>query len=678
MSHQKKPVTPADLCKIISLEDPRLSPDGRWLAYVQVTVDQFENTYKRNIFLIPPSGGQPIQLTRSGKDTTPRWSPDGKTLAFVSSREEKPQIYLLPIAEPGGEARPLTSMPNGANNPAWSPDGTHIAFLAGMNADLRAKEDSAIEDPRPADKLEGKYRKERREYDETRRFDPRIIERIPYRTGTSFLTDHFQQIYVMPTAEGLENEAARPRRLTDANADYGPPQWMPDGKSLLTFRIGDPAGDDPWRWSNLYRIALTDGTHQQLTDESFTSFAPLSSPDGRWIAFGRAPREQISERINRLTILPAAGVEARDLTLELDRNIGDFRWLPDSSGLLFTASDHGSIELYRLALEDGTIEKIVAGNIHVESFDLHAAGVIAYSAATTHNPSELFHLPPASTSPTQITNVNDKWLESVAIQENHELRWQSPSGTEIQGWYLLPPDFEPGKKYPLIVNIHGGPHVMWGPAIKACWQEWQFQGYAAQGYVVFYCNPRGADGYGEAFQMALHGEWGDVAYQDIMAGVNALLEKGFVDEEKMAVTGGSYGGYMAAWIVGHTDRFKAACAQRGVYNLLGFPGTTDIPSFIPTEFGVESWESPTFLWERSPLAYAHHIKTPLLLIHSENDFRVPISEAEQMFSFVRRTGGTVKLIRFPREGHELTRSGEPEHRIANINYVIEWFDRYCK
>ncbi len=675
MTEPKQKITAEDLYRITHVEDPRISPDGRWIAYVQVTVDKLDNGYKRNIWLVPTSGGEPFQLTRSGKDTQPRWSPNGDTLAFVSSRDDKPQIYLLPIREPGGEARALTSMLNGANSPVWSPDGTRLAFLAGMNTAERAKEDLKEEDPKPIDKLDAKHRKERREQDETKRVDPRVIWRMPYRTGTSFISDHFAQIYVMPIAEGLEKEAARPVRLTNVDADYNTPKWTPDGKYILTARIGNPEDDEPWRWSNLYRINVADGSHEQLTDETYSSVDPTASPDGEWIAFVRFPREQLSERIARLAIMPAAGGEIRDLNLEFDRNFNEFKWIPDSSGLLINALNEGDIELYRISLATGEVEKEIGGTQYIEAFDVHAEAGIAFTSSTAFDPSELYWQASSVDKPVQMTQVNQKFLDSVIIQKQHEIRWKSPSGIEIQGWYLLPVDYEQGKTYPLALNIHGGPHVMWGPGMKSMWHEWQFD--AARGYVVFYCNPRGADGYGEGFQMALHGDWGNVAMDDIMAGVDTLLQKGFVDSKRMAVTGGSYGGYMTAWILGHSDRFVAGAALRGVYNLLGFSGVTDIPSFIPTEFGVELWDNPMFLWEHSPLAHAHKIKTPLLIMHSENDYRVPIAEGEQLFAYVRRSGGTVQLVRFPRDGHEMTRSGEPEHRLSSLTHIINWFDKYC-
>lgn len=676
MTEEKRNITAEDVYKFISVEDPRISPDGRWIAYVQVAADKMENGYKRNIWLASTSGGNLIQLTRSNKDTQPRWSPDGQWLAFTSARDEKPQIYVLRIGDPGGEARALTSMMNGANSPAWSPDGSQIAFLAGMNAAERVKEDSKEEETKPADKLEGKHRKERKELEETKRWDPRVVWRIPYRSGTSYLSDRFTQVYVMATAEGLEKEAAKPRRLTGADADHNAPQWTPDGEYILTGRMDNPEGDEPWRWSNLYRVRVADGTQEKITDDVFTCFGPLPSPDGQWIAFGRVPHDRLSERITRLSVMPAAGGETQDLTMGLNRNIGDYKWMPDSSGLLFTALDEGNIEIYRVLVGSGEVEKVISGVTQIEQFDINEEAGIAYTAGTPENPSELYWQDSSVDEAVQMTHVNEAFLNSIFIQEFHEMRWQSSTGEEIQGWYMLPTGYKEGETYPLVVNIHGGPHVMWGPGMKSMWQEWQF--HAARGYAVFFCNPRGADGYGEEFQLALHGKWGSVAMDDILTGMDLLLEKGFVDPKRLVITGGSYGGYMTAWIVGHSDRFVAAAAQRGVYNLLGFGGVTDIPSFVHNEFGVEPWEDPMFLWENSPLAYADKIKTPLLLIHSENDFRVPISEGEQLFAYVRRTGGTVRLVRFPRDGHEMTRSGEPEHRISSLTHIIDWFDQYAK
>jgi dipeptidyl aminopeptidase/acylaminoacyl peptidase len=316
------------------------------------------------------------------------------------------------------------------------------------------------------------------------------------------------------------------------------------------------------------------------------------------------------------------------------------------------------------------------GTRMMQGMSLSSYGSIVYVASMPQNPAELFFKKNDQSNAVQLTHFNQKFLDEIIVQETHEFIFQSPAGIGIQGWYVLPVGYEEGKKYPLALNIHGGPHVMWGAGMQSMWHEWQ--SHAARGYVVFFCNPRGSGGYGESFLNALHAAWGTVAMDDIMAGVDALTAKGFIDTERMAITGGSYGGYMTAWIISHTERFKAAVSARGVYNLISFYGTSDVPLLIDHEYDEQPWTNPNLLWEHSPVAYAHKIKTPLLILHSENDFRVPIEQGEQLFAFVRRSGGTVKMIRYPREGHELTRSGEPAHRLSHLTEQLAWFDKYCK
>jgi dipeptidyl aminopeptidase/acylaminoacyl peptidase len=676
LAEEKRPITVDDVYKIHHVEDPQVSPDGAWIAYVHMTLDKMENDYKRNIWLVSTTGGDPIQVTRSGKDSGPRWSPDGATLAFVSGRSDKPQIYLLPIGAPGGEPRALTSMENGASDMAWSPDGTQIAFLSGMNAEERVKEDSGEKEEPPADKLEGKHREERKKQIETERWDPRPVWRVPYRVGTSFVDDRYAQVYVMPVAEGLDDDDAKPRRLTDVDADHEPPEWTPDGKTILTSRTIDPLIDEPWSMQALYRINVASGQSTQLTDDAYESVAPLVSPDGQWIAYVRVPRKRLTESIGRLAVMPIDGGEVRDLNLELDREVFIHHWTADSRAIVFCAETFGDAEVYRVTLDDGEIETLVSGTMEIDALDVAPDGGLAYCGCTPLAPAELFWRASGASTAQQMTTYNQDFLDEIIVQETHEMRYHAPDGQELQGWYILPVGYEEGKTYPLAFNIHGGPHAMWGPSTGSMWHEWQL--HAANGYAVFYANPRGSGGYGEKFMSDLHAQWGELAFGDLMTGVDTFLEKGIADPDRMAVTGGSYGGYMTAWIVGHTNRFKAAVSQRGVYNLTSFYGTSDVPLLISMEYDVEPWENPELLWQHSPLAYAQNIKTPLLIIHSENDFRVPIAEAEQLFALVRRSGGTVRLLRYPRDGHELSRSGEPKHRVSRLTEMVAWFDQYCK
>jgi len=675
VSADKRPIAIDDIYRINSVEDPRVSPDGQWVAFVRVTIDRMENGYKRNIWLWPTVGGEPRQLTRSGKDFYPRWSPDGRSLALVSARDGKPQIYVLPVEAPGGEARAVTSMPNGAISPAWSPDGTQIAFLASLNAEEREKEARGEKPEPPSDKLEGKHRKERQEEDEKKRLDPYPVLRIPFRAGTAFLGDRYTQVYVINAAEAGKPEDNLPRRLTDIDANHEPPAWSPDGQFIYTSRQVDISKDEPFRDNSLFRIRLSDGVSEQITDDQYVCYGVQPSPDGQWLAYIRFPRHErsVTEHINRLAIQTASGGEARDLNVELDESALDYFWMADSSAIVFNTNTRGDCPIRRVSPQGGAVETLSHGRFKSVSVTVGPRGEAAYTASTPSQPIELYTMS-AGGEAQQVTHFNKEWLESIIIQNVHELKWTSPDGNEVQGWYLLPVSYEEGRKYPLVVNIHGGPHVMWGPSEASMFHEWQT--HAAQGYVVFFCNPRGSDGYGEAFIQALHAAWGDVAFKDVMSGVDALLAKGFVDADRMAVTGGSYGGYMTAWVIGHTDRFKCAVSQRGVYNLLSFYGTSDVPSLISGEFSTEPWEGHDVLWKHSPLAYAHQIKTPLLILHAENDYRVPIEQAEQLFAYVRRSGGTVEFIRFPRDGHELTRSGEPDHRVSHITHQVNWFNKY--
>ena len=364
-------------------------------------------------------------------------------------------------------------------------------------------------------------------------------------------------------------------------------------------------------------------------------------------------------------------IDVRVVNESLDREAIDWAWSSQSQ-LAFAVESEGTTLPWLYDPASDSVRQLHDGLYDIEALDIGAGDRLAMTVSTPTNPQELYLL--SAGDLTEATGFNHDWLSEVIVQEVHELRYQSPQGN-VQGWYLLPVGYEQGIKYPLALNIHGGPHATWGFATKTMWHEWQF--HAARGYAVFYCNPHGSGGYGESFMRKLHAAWGPVAMDDIMAGIDAFLELGFADADRMAITGGSYGGYMTAWIITHTDRFKAAVSQRGVYNLTSFYGTTDVPLLMSNEFDAEPWDNHDTFWDNSPLKYAADITTPLLIIHAENDFRVPIEQAEQLFAWVRRATNTpVKMLRYPRDGHELSRSGEPVHRISRLTEMIDWFDKY--
>ena len=669
MPEAKRPITAEDLVNIHTLQDPQISPDSKYVAFVKVAPDPLNKTYKRNIWLLPLPAGDAFQLTRGDSDSGPRWSPDASQLAFVSGRGDKPQIYLLSTAAPGGEARVLTALENGAHSPDWSPDGGRIAFLAPLREDERSSEVAvAASPPEPKDKLAQKQQKERKAEAECKRWDPRPMWRIPYRQGTSYVDERYDQIYVIDAAEAADS---KPRRLTDLNASYSPPRWSADGRSLYTDRTIWLEADEPWRAKNIFRLDVESGEEFALTAGEYSAYSPSPAPDGSWIAYSRA-HIGITDKPERLLLLSTAGADSRVINARLDREVFDRAWSPESQLALCIESEGNRLPwTYDPAADK--LKQLDAGRYEIEQISAGARGLTAMTVSTPSNPHELYIL--TGDGIREATGFNHAWLDEVMVQAINELRFDSPQG-EVQGWYLLPVGYEKGKTYPLALNIHGGPHAAWGFSTKSMWHEWQF--HAARGYAVFYCNPHGSGGYGEAFMRQLHAAWGPVAMADIMAGVDAMLARGIADRKRLAITGGSYGGYMTAWIIAHTDRFKAAVSQRGVYNLSSFYGTSDVPRLISNEFDAEPWENHDVYWDNSPLKFAADIRTPLLLIHSENDFRVPIEQAEQLFAWVRRATDTpVRMLRYPREGHELSRSGEPSHRVSRLSEMIDWFDRYA-
>lgn len=680
MDEARKSVVPEDIYRLGWLEDPKLSPDGRWVAYVHVAVDKAKNRYRRAVWLAAADGSSPPRPFTSGQgnDHSPRWSPDGTRLAFVSDRDgEKDQLYVMRVD--GGEGRPLTTMPNGVRFPAWSPDSQSLAFVARVSLEEREREAQGEALQSPADKWAAEHEriedKRRREAAD----DPRVTTRLPYRTGTAFIDNKRGHLYVV--AADADPQAGAPRRLTDDDGNWGAPNWAPDGQSLLATRERDPNMESLFLGRAIFRVPLAGGEPRQLVDAPFsyvgngpagTANAPETSPDGRWIATLRAPEERATSRNTRLAILPAGGGEVRDLTLAVDRSAMTFHWAPD--GVLWCGlEDHGDLGLYTVSL-GGEVTPVVGGTRIVDQFDAGGDGRVAFVGSTPERPGELW-VRNGDGMERRLTDLHGALLAEREVVLPQAIEFTAPDGLPIQGWVLYPRDFDPQGRAPLAVFIHGGPHTMWGPSFRSLWPDWQTA--VGQGYVTFFCNPRGSEGYGQAFQEALHDGWGEADYRDVLAGIDAIVARGGIDPARICVTGGSYGGFMTAWLLGHDTRFRAAVAQRGVYHLMSFYGTSDAYELIENEFDGIPWQEVDKLWRHSPLAYADRVETPLLILHADLDYRVPISDAEQLFAILRRRGKTVELVRYPREGHELTRSGEPKHRVDHLTRVLDWFARYA-
>ncbi|GAB4126842.1 MAG: S9 family peptidase [Roseiflexaceae bacterium] len=677
---QPSKISIEDLYQLGWIEEPAISPDGRLVAFVRVSVDRSANRYRRTIWLASTDApDRPLRRLTAGprNDTTPCWSPDGQQLAFTSDRDgERPQIYL--IALHGGEARRITSMPQGASQPAWRPDGQALAFLARCDSEQRTQED--LNPPQTAQTaFEQKQEQARLAQQEAERIDPRIIRKLPYRTGTSYRDRFSSHVYLIELPANDDSEPGKPRRLTDGDDDYGPPVWSIDGQTIFSTSGRDPEADTLFGDDDVVRIpVLPEGraAAERLTAAGGSYDSPRPSPDGRWVAARRRDQQRPLVTSAAIVAIPLSGGAQVDLTSSSDLNADSYRWLPDSSGVLFSAAWWGEQAIYRARLDGhGSIQpaSTPAEARFVNEFDSANDGTIAFVAGTGSNPCELFCWR-ADGSELRLTNLSERVLSQRHLASFEELIYQSPDGEQVQGWVLYPPDFDPQRTYPLAIHIHGGPYLMWAPGFRSMWHE--LQANAARGYITFFCNPRGSDGYGSRWRGLIDRNWGSAA-TDILAGIDLLVARGHVDTKRIAVTGGSYGGYMTAWLLGHDQRFCCAVAARGVYDLISFHGTSDAHELIEFVFEGMPWEVRDLLWEQSPLSHAHKITTPLLILHAELDYRVPISQAEQLFSNLRRRKIDVELIRYPREGHELTRAGEPDHRADHMRRTLAWFDRYC-
>jgi len=665
----RRPIEADDLFRIALVSDPQAEPGGARIAYVVTRLDKDADEYRSAIWTVDLEGGEPRQLTSgAARDTAPRWSPDGKEIAFVSTRDPqtlpdtaagdngkpKPQVWVVPVD--GGEARQLTNRPLGATAPAWSPDGRTVAFLSAVEA----KDDR--ERPNVPDSVA----------------DERVIEDIRYRhDGRGFVAGKRAHVWTIPAAGG------EPRQLTFGDVDDEQIAWSPDGR-LIAFVANRSEGRALNSRSAIYAVPAQGGEVRTLAEAEARFHSPAWSPDGSRIAFLGHLQER-SGPIDRVWTVPAAGGDPVCHTAELDVSFADegmsdlFQgsdvrpvWAADGNSLFVLASRRGATDVWRVDPAANEARPVTSGDHRPAAFAV-AGKRLAYVAGEIGRPFELRTCTLHGKGVETLPGHNDAFLGEVALDPGEEIIFRSAAGDrDIQGWILKPPGFDPEVAHPAIVQIHGGPHAMYGHAM---FHEMQLM--AARGYVVMFTNPRGSAGYGEEFATCTRGAWGVSDMPDIMGALDALLATGYVDPVRVGVTGGSYGGYLTNWLVGHTDRFRAAVTQRCVSNFHSMYGTSDIGfDFGEDEFGGTPWSDTERLLAHSPISFVDRIGTPLLIVHNEGDLRCPIEQAEQLFTALKRLGRKTRFVRIPEEDHNLSRTGKPSRRLARLHHLIGWFDSH--
>ncbi len=647
--------------------DPQISPDGKAVVYSLGWNDKMNDAMYSNLWVASTDGKDQRPLTQGNfRDTSPCWSPDGTRLAYLSNRSGKVQIHVRWV-DTGQDAR-ITDLEQPPANIAWSPDGKWLLYSSRVPA-------------RPAWRVEMPSPPPGAKWAEP----PTVVTRLRWRAdGAGLIRPGNTHIFIIPAVGGA------PRQITSGDFDHvggggggrsgGGPVWSADGEWIFTACRRTPDADYSLDGGDIYAFRVKDGLVRQLTTRRGPDSNPTPSPDGKKIAYTGYDFKHQSYTVSKLYVMDTDGSNQRCLSEKLDRDVTHPRWAADSSGVYFVADDRGAAHLYLTRL-DGTVKPITSGRQRFSSgyaesdgFTIAQNGRVAITRSSPLEPSDVVTFPADQPArETRLTASNDALLASYKLGEVEELTYDSFDGRAIQGWIVKPPDFDPSKRYPFILDIHGGPHAMYGVELNH-----QRQVFAARGFVVLYTNPRGSTGYGEEFGNIIHTKYPGDDYRDLMIGVDVMLKKSYVDEKRLAVTGGSGGGLLTAWIIGHTDRFAAAVSQYPVTNWITQAGTAD-GGYFHAAVWMKSmpWENPQQYMEHSPIFFAKNFKTPTMVITGEADLRTPMAESEELYFALKARKIDAVLVRIPDEPHGI-RGLHPSHRIWKMEHVLAWISKYTK
>ena len=657
-------MTVHDLLGVKSVSDPQVSPDGKLVVYVLSELDRATEKSNSDLYLVPTAGGEPRRLTTApGVDNHPRWSPDGKTIAFNSTRGGSLQIWALPID--GGEARPITKLPIDAAGPIWSPRGDLIACAGEVYPGKTPAETAALDEAK--DKEKGKAR---------------IYDDLMIRHWDKWDDTKRSHVFVVEVATGKARDLSPTLTCNAPPAPFGGSNdytFTPDGQALVY--TAEPLKDMAWSTNtDLWLVPTAGGEARNLTSGNPGADAqPSFAPDGR-LAYVSQARAGFEADQWVLKILDLKTNKTIDLTSRLDRPVQSFTWvgserliavLDDSGSQVMAAirADGSSTDLSKLSRVPG------GGSNTAPSVDRSASDApdLVYLHGSTTQPNEVYRKPFGEAPPHPLTHHNDASIAQLDLKPAEGFTFKGADGDAVAGWLVKPPGFDPSKKYPVVFLIHGGPQGAWHDEWAA---RWNYGLFAAPGYAVVAINPRGSTGYGQKFTDQISQDWTGRVYDDLMKGLDhALRTYPFLDESRMAAAGGSYGGFMVNWIAGHSDRFKALISHAGVYNLTGMYGTTEELWFAEWEFGGPPWQNPKLYADQTPAAYAAHFKTPTLITHGSMDFRVPEAQGIGFFTTLRRQGIPARLVIFPDENHWILK---PANRVLWWREMHDWLAKYLK
>jgi dipeptidyl aminopeptidase/acylaminoacyl peptidase len=664
MAQSKRPFTFQDMMSLKRVGDPVLSPDGRWIVFSTVTVDLGKNSKTPHLWLIPSGGGEAKQATDGVGEDGPQWSPDSKSVLFISARDGESQVWAADFDSATGtisnEPRKVTSISTGADGALWSPDGKNIVFTSQVFADCP---DDACNRQRNEERAQSKMKAQ-------------IFTHLLYRHWTTFAYGKRTHLFVVPAEGGAAHD------LTPGDHDVPPFSLggqelyaiSPDGKEVAyTSNITEhPA----WSTNNdIFVVPITEGTPKKISTSPGSDSTPLYSPDGKWIAWRMQKVDGYESDRFRLVIYNRATGEIKNLTEDFDQWVESFNWTPDSQKIYFVSDWQGESPLYRIGINGDKPVKIATGEF--DSPQVAPSGnTVIVSGTKVTMPSEIFAIHEngkGAALTTQLTQINTPLLSQIEMSPLEPFWFTGAMKTKVQGFIVKPPDFDASKKYPVKFLIHGGPEGAWGDS----WSyRWNPELFAANGYVIVMINPRGSTGYGQKFTQEIIGDWGGKPYEDLMMGLDyAEKTYPYIDKARECALGASYGGYMVNWLLGHTDRFKCLVSHDGMFNTISAYGTTEELWFPEYEFQGTPWTNRAMYEKWSPNNFATKFKTPTLVVHSQLDYRLDISEGFQLFTYLQRLKIPSKMLYFPDEGHWVLK---PQNGQLWYKTVNDWVDQHVK